>query len=162
MVSTWTKSAIQRASVGLRRVTSRIVIKGLVVPSIFLQSSFVSNLDPILTPPPNNANLEAYLTHITYLPYFFNWLLFLLLLVLGRLLFKGGVYFVGKPADSNDGWNKYMRTLQLDLIDTGSSMCSVSVLLLAMETSLRTRAALEIAQWASAALLVRVFVHHAY
>ena len=36
--------------------------------------------------------------------------------------------------------------IQLGLIDAGSSMRSLSVLLSAMETSLRTRTALEIAQ----------------
>ena len=30
----------------------------------------------------------------------------------GQLLFEGGiVYFVGKPADSNDGWIRYMWTI---------------------------------------------------
>ena len=28
---------------------------------------------------------------------------FFLLFILVRLLFEGGIYFVGKPADSNDG-----------------------------------------------------------
>ena len=35
----------------------------------------------------------------------------------GRLLLEGGVYFVGKPVDSNDGRIKYMRAIQLSLID---------------------------------------------
>ena len=51
---------------------------------------------------------------------------------------QGGVYVVGKPADSNDGWIRYMRVIQLGLIDAGSSTCSLSVLLSAVETSLRT------------------------
>ena len=38
---------------------------------------------------------------------------FFSLFVLMQLLFKGGVYFVGKPADSNDGCSKYMRAIQL-------------------------------------------------
>ena len=63
-----------------------------------------------------------------------------------RLLFEGGVYFVGKPADSNNDWNRYMRAIQIAMIDAGSSTCSLSVLLLAVETSLRTWTALEIAQ----------------
>ena len=55
------------------------------------------------------------------------------------LLFEGRVYFVGKPVDSNDGWIRYMRTLQLGLIDVVSSMHSLSIPLSAMETSLRTQ-----------------------
>jgi len=40
-----------------------------------------------------------------------------------------------------------MRAIWLGLIDTGSSsMCSLSVLLLAMETTLRTRAAPQLMQ----------------
>ena len=35
-------------------------------------------------------------------------LLIFSLLVLVWLLFKGGVHFVGKPADSNDGWIWYI------------------------------------------------------
>ena len=31
-----------------------------------------------------------------------------LLLVFVRLLFEGCVYFVGKPADINDGWIRYV------------------------------------------------------
>ena len=42
----------------------------------------------------------------------------------------------GKPADSNNSWIRYMRVIQLGRIDTGSSTCSPSVLLSAMETSL--------------------------
>ena len=44
-----------------------------------------------------------------------------------QLLFEGGVYFVGKPADSNDGRSRYMLLIQLGLIDAG--MHSLSVLL---------------------------------
>ena len=43
----------------------------------------------------------------------------------------------GKPADSNNSWIRYMRVIQLGQIDTGSSTCSPSVLLSAMETSLK-------------------------
>ena len=46
--------------------------------------------------------------------------IFFSLFILVRLLFKGGVYFVGKPMDSNDSWNKHMHALQLGLIDAGS------------------------------------------
>ena len=65
------------------------------------------------------------------------------------LLLEGGIYFV----DSNDGWIRYMGVIQLGLIDAGSSTCSLSVLLLAVEMSLRTQTALEIAQWASVAII---------
>ena len=73
------------------------------------------------------------------------------LLTLVQLLLEGGVYFVGKLTDSIDDWNRYMEAIQLGLVDAGSSTHSLSVLLWAMETSLRTRTALEIAQWALAA-----------
>ena len=66
------------------------------------------------------------------------------------LLFEGGV---GKLADSNDGWNRYMWVIQLGLIDTGSSTHSLSVLLSAMEMSPRTQTGLEITQWASVAII---------
>ena len=36
-------------------------------------------------------------------------LLFFLLPVFVRLLFEGGGYFFGKPADINDGWIRYVR-----------------------------------------------------
>ena len=43
------------------------------------------------------------------------------------LLFEGDIYFLLKPADSNDSWIKYMWAIQLGLIDAGSTMCSISV-----------------------------------
>ena len=60
------------------------------------------------------------------------------LFVLVQLLFEGGIYmyFLGKPADSTDGRIRYMRVIQLGLIDAGSSY--TSVLLSAVEKSLRT------------------------
>ena len=61
------------------------------------------------------------------------------------LLFGGS--FVVKPADSNDDWIRYVWVIQLGMIDAGSSTRSFSVLLSAVETSLRTWTALEIAQW---------------
>ena len=30
----------------------------------------------------------------------------------GWLLFKGGIYFIRKPADINDGWIRYVRAIQ--------------------------------------------------
>ena len=87
---------------------------------------------------------------------------FLFLFIWVWLLFEGGVYFVVKLVDSSDGWNKYMRILQLGLINAGSSTGSLSVLLSAMKTHPRTWTALEIAQWASATLLVCMFVRRTY
>jgi len=46
-----------------------------------------------------------------------------------------------------------MQVIQLGLIDTGCSTRSLSVLLSAMETSLRTRTTLEITQWGSAGII---------
>ena len=37
---------------------------------------------------------------------------FFLLHVSVWLLFKGGVYFFGKPADINDSWIRYVRAMQ--------------------------------------------------
>ena len=39
-----------------------------------------------------------------------------------RLLFKGGVYFFGKPGDINDGWIQYEWVRRWRLLDTVSSM----------------------------------------
>ena len=47
-----------------------------------------------------------------------------------RLLFEGGIYFFGKPADINNGWIRYV---QVRLVDAVSS--SLLVLLLAMGTT---------------------------
>ena len=57
--------------------------------------------------------------------------------------------------DCKDARNRYMRAMQLGLIDAGSSTCSLSVLLSTVETSLRTRTALEIAQGALAGIISR-------
>ena len=46
-----------------------------------------------------------------------------------QLLFEGGIYFIGEPADSNDSWTRHMRAGPLGLVDTGSSTHSLSVLL---------------------------------
>ena len=87
------------------------------------------------------------------LPYFFDQTsrLFVSPFVLVRLLFEDGLYFAGKPAGRNDDWNGDVRAIQIGMIDAGSSTRSLSVLLSAVETSLRTRTALEIAQFALAA-----------
>ena len=74
-----------------------------------------------------------------------------------RQLFEGGVYFVGKPAESNDDWNRYVRMIQLGMIDAGSSACSAcspsqsSCQL--WKRVLEHEQGLEIAQWASAAII---------
>ena len=83
------------------------------------------------------------------IPYFFDQapqLLFYSLFILVQLLIESGVYFVGRLLDGNDGSIRYMRAIQLGLIDAGSSMHSLSVLLSAVEMSLRTQTGLEIAQ----------------
>ena len=38
--------------------------------------------------------------------------IFYSLLVIVWLLFEGGVYFFGKPADINDGWIRYVQAIQ--------------------------------------------------
>ena len=86
---------------------------------------------------------------LAQLRYFFDqtlWLLFFALFVIIQLLLEGDYYLrlafislesrqIAKTAD--------MQTIQLGQIDAGSS--SLSVLLSAVETRLRTRTALEIA-----------------
>ena len=63
--------------------------------------------------------------------------------------------------DPDNGWNNYFWAIQLGLIDVGSSTCSLSGLLSAVETSLRAQTGLVIAQWASAAIFsMRVCVQH--
>ena len=57
------------------------------------------------------------------------------------LLFEGGVYFIGKPADINDGWIRYVRTTQRRLLDAGSTL-NVSVLQSAMKKGCTTRTVL--------------------
>ena len=72
---------------------------------------------------------------------------------LGRGVGLIRLYTVLNPSDhrdDNDGWIRYMKGLQLGLIDSG--MHSLSVLL---ETSHRTWRALEIAQGASAGIISR-------
>ena len=50
---------------------------------------------------------------IEKVPYFFDQMLW--------LLFEGGIYFVGKPVDSNNGWIRFMQAIQLGLIDAGTA-----------------------------------------
>ena len=75
----------------------------------------------------------------------------------GWLLLEGGIYFVGKSAGSNNGWIRYMWAIE---IHAGSSTCSLSVLLLAIETNLRTWTCLEIARWVLAG--IHGFMHCVY
>ena len=102
-----------------------------------------------------NCGFFIYIFHISLIRrcgYFFFFLFFIAVYFVW-LLFEGGDYFIGKLADSNDGWIRCMWPIQLGLIDTGSSMCSLSVLLSAMGTTLRKCTALEIAQWAPAGII---------
>ena len=82
------------------------------------------------------------------------------LLVSVWLLFEGGVYFIGKPADINDSWTRYIQAIQRRLLDAGSSTRNLSVLLSAMEKSSTTRTALALARWPSSELFVYVCVCH--
>ena len=52
-------------------------------------------------------------------PYFFNQTIWPLLHVFVWLLFEGGVYFIGKLADSNEGWIRYVQAIQRQLLATG-------------------------------------------
>ena len=49
------------------------------------------------------------------------------------LLYITGLSFIGKPADINDDWIRYLRAIQRRLLDVGSSTRNLSVLLSAME-----------------------------
>ena len=53
------------------------------------------------------------------------------LLVSLWLLFKGDVYFFGKPEDINNGWIRYVQLIQRRLLDAVSSLCSLSMDILA-------------------------------
>ena len=76
-------------------------------------------------------------------------------------LFGYYLRFLGKPADLNDGWMRYIQAIQLGLVDTGSRTHSLSVQLLAVETSRRTQTALALAWWQSAAIIcTRICVPH--
>ena len=65
----------------------------------------------------------------------------------GQLLFLGSVYFTVYS------WIRYMWAIELGLIDISSSTCSLSAPLSAVNTSLRKRTALEIAQWVPAGMI---------
>ena len=75
-------------------------------------------------------------------PYFFNQTQQLLCCTfLVQLLFEGGVYFLGKPVNINQGLDKVHTS---DTVMTFNSMCSLSVLLSAVETSHITQIILHI------------------
>lgn len=65
--------------------------------------------------------------------------IFFLLLVFVWLLFKGSICFFEKPADTNNGWTRYVRVMQWQLLNTISSTRSFSVMLSALERDFTTR-----------------------
>lgn len=71
---------------------------------------------------------------------------FPLLILFWQLLFKGSIYFFGKTTDINNGWIRHVQVRRWWLLDAGSSLCSHSVLLSAMETSCTTQTALALDQ----------------
>ena len=79
-----------------------------------------------------------------------------------RLLFEGGVYFIGKPAGINDGWIRYVRAIQQRLLDAGSSTRNLSIQVSAMEKSCTARTALALARWPSSELFECVCVSRVY
>ena len=99
---------------------------------------------------------EYRISFIRHCGYYF----FAVHLVRLRLLFKGDVYFIGKSADSNH-WNRYIWAIQIGMIDASISTCSLSVLLSAVEMSLGTCTALEIAQWVAVGI-INMFMHNTY
>ena len=75
-----------------------------------------------------------------------------------QLLFEAGIYFFGKPRDINDGWIMYIQVRQWRLLDTVSSMRSLSVLLSAVGTTHTTQTVLALAWWLSSES-IRTRVH---
>ena len=59
---------------------------------------------------------------------------------------EGGVYFFGKPGDTNDGWIRYVRVRWWRLLDA-SSTCSLLVLLSAVGTIRTTQTVLALVWW---------------
>ena len=70
-----------------------------------------------------------------------------------RLLFKGGVYFFGKPTDINNGWIRYVWAIQWQLLDAVCSTCNLSVPFSAMERSRTTWTALALTWWMSSEMI---------
>ena len=63
----------------------------------------------------------------------------------GQLQFEGGVYFLGNPANINNGWIRCIWVIQWQLLGSISCKCSLAVLLSAMETSHTTQTTLMLA-----------------
>ena len=76
----------------------------------------------------------------------------------GWLLLKGGMYFLGKPTDTNDGWIRYVRAIQWWVLDAVNSKHSLSVLQSAVEMSHTTRTVLVLVRQLSSEI-VHICVH---
>ena len=75
------------------------------------------------------------------------------------LQFEGCVFFfIEKPADINDGWIRYVRAIQRRLLDAGSSVRNLSVLLSAKERSYTTRTASPNASPVTVVRIIRIRV----
>ena len=71
------------------------------------------------------------------------------LFILVWLLIKGDILFHWEAG----GWQRWLNKVHVGDTDAGGSTCSLSVLLSAVEMSIRTRTALEIAQWVLAEII---------
>ena len=81
----------------------------------------------------------------------------------GWLLLKGGMYFLGKPADTNDGWIRYVRAIQWWVLDAVNSKHSLSVLQSAVEMSHTTQTVLVLVRQLSSEIVhICVRVHGYY
>ena len=68
------------------------------------------------------------------------------------LLFEGDVYFIGKPADINHGWIRYIQVKQRRLLDAGIVHATSQFCCQPWKKSCTTPTALAIAQWPSSGL----------
>ena len=89
--------------------------------------------------------------------YLFRWS-FCAATIQRRLLFKGGVYFFGKPGDTNDGLDKVRTSETVIVARPVSSTCRLSLLLSAMGTTRTTQTVLALAWWPSSEI-IRTRVH---
>ena len=92
------------------------------------------------------------------LPYFFDQTTRLLGARFCEATIQGRRYFIGKPADINDGWIRYIRAIQRQLLHAEISTRNLSILLSAMEKSCTTRTAPVLARWPSSELFAYVCV----
>ena len=76
----------------------------------------------------------------------------------GWLLLESGMYFLGKPTDTNDGWIRYVRAIQWWVLDAVNSKHSLSVLQSAVEMSHTTRTVLVLV-WQLSSEIVHICVH---